>query len=142
MHVLTYISAASNLFSNDDLVDILTKSRLNNTRLGITGLLLYHEGSILQILEGEKEIIEDLFKKLKGDPRHKSVIKMFDRNVEQRSFPDWSMGFKQVSNEDWSSLEGYLNLANKEAVNQNAELRSNDMMTLIKSFENVNQLNI
>ncbi|MEO6733465.1 MAG: BLUF domain-containing protein [Ferruginibacter sp.] len=142
MHTLTYLSAASNLFSNDDLVDILTKSRLNNTRLGITGLLLYHEGSILQILEGEKEDMYTLFNKIKNDARHKGVIKMFDRSIEQRSFPDWSMGFKQVSNEDWSSLHGYLNLDDINELNPITDSQSTLIVSMIKSFANVNRLDI
>lgn len=142
MHNLTYLSAASYLFSNDELISILNISHVNNTRLGITGLLLYHEGSILQILEGEEAILKKLFNTIKNDPRHKSIIKMFDISIEERSFPDWSMGFKQVSNEDWSALDGYLNLDDKVELSQLAEVRSARIISMIKSFANVNMLNI
>lgn len=142
MHSLIYLSASSSLFSNEDIIDILKKSRSNNLRLDITGLLLYHEGSILQILEGEKEVIYALFNKISLDTRHKGVIKLLDADIKERSFADWSMGFKQISNHDWSQLKGYLDIQSDKTFSQIANSGSPDMVTLIRSFLNVNQLNL
>src|ERR1700712_2972875 len=114
MHNLIYLSSASYLFSDEELIDILNKSRLNNTRLNITGLLLYNEGSILQILEGEKDVLQTLFETISKDVRHKSILKMIDSSINERSFQEWSMGFKQISKSDWNTLQGYLNLENKD----------------------------
>ncbi len=38
---LTYLSTPTRPMSNDDLMDILEKARLNNAGLGISGMLLY-----------------------------------------------------------------------------------------------------
>lgn len=140
MHTLIYLSAATSLFSDEDITAILSVSRRNNPSLDITGLLLYHEGSILQILEGEKETIHKLFNKIGKDPRHKHVIKMFDSSIEERSFQDWSMGFKKVSDNDWSELEGYLNLDDKKKINEVAPAASVDIIRMIRSFSHVNQM--
>jgi len=140
MHTLIYLSASSSLFSDEEIVDILSTSRSNNLRLNITGLLLYHEGSILQILEGEREVIYALYNKIRLDRRHKSVIKLLDKNIDERSFADWSMGFKQISNHDWSELKGILNISKDKTLSQLTNSVSSDVITLIKSFYNVNQL--
>jgi Sensors of blue-light using FAD len=142
MHNLIYLSSASYLYSNHDLLDILNTSRLNNTKLDVTGLLLYSEGSILQILEGEKEVLNTLFKKISGDKRHKGVIKMMDVSVKERSFQEWSMGFKQISTEDWNKLSGYLNPYNKDEFKQITASGSAEIIKIIKSFTTVNMRSV
>lgn len=138
MHILIYLSSASYLFSEDELIKILNTSRQNNARLDITGLLLYHEGSILQILEGEEQTLTRLFNTISMDSRHKRIIKMIDLSISERNFEDWTMGFKQVSAEDWSQLNGYLNLDDKTAFTKLSSSGSNAVVTMIKSFKNVN----
>ena len=137
MHNLIYISSAANLFSNEDLIDILTTSRLNNARLKITGLMLYNEGSILQVLEGEEEVVHTTYDTIRRDNRHHGLIKMIDFGIKERNFTDWSMGFKQISNNEWSQIEGYFDLTNKEKFNLLLMSESSDIITLIKSFANV-----
>src|SRR4051794_10953029 len=107
---LVYLSSARQLYTSSDLSDILTKSRLNNTNKNITGLLLYHEGSILQILEGDEETVIDVYHKIGQDERHYNVLKLVTGTSEERNFPDWSMGFKTVTDEEWNEISGYLKL--------------------------------
>jgi hypothetical protein len=140
MHLMVYLSSASYLFSDEELMDILTKSRLNNSRLGITGLLLYCDGSILQILEGEKEILITLYNTISRDIRHKGVIKMIDKNITERSYSNWAMGFKRISNNDWSKLNGYFNLNNKGKFDELTSTGNSQVITMINSFANVNML--
>lgn len=63
----------------------------NNRRLDITGLLLYGGGHFMQLLEGEREVIEDLFERICSDPRHHDVHRLLTFPVENRLFDDWSM---------------------------------------------------
>lgn len=107
---LVYLSSARQLYTTSDLSDILKKSRLNNTNRNITGLLLYHDGSILQILEGDEESVMDVYHKIEQDDRHYNVLQLVTGTSEERNFPDWSMGFKTVTDEEWSEISGYLKL--------------------------------
>ena len=107
---LVYLSSARQLYTTSDLSDILKKSRLNNTNKNITGLLLYHDGSILQILEGDEESVMDVYHKIEQDDRHYNVLQLVTGTSEERNFPDWSMGFKTVTDEEWSEISGYLKL--------------------------------
>lgn len=141
MQTIVYLSASCHLFTDDELVEILTKSRLKNSPLGITGMLLYNDGSILQILEGEETVVRNLFDTIKKDNRHKGLIKMFDCKIASRNFSEWSMGFKQLSNEDWSELNGHWNLADMEAFSTVVDSADQGILAIIKSFTKVNRLN-
>lgn len=93
MFYLVYLSAAATPLSHAELVALLAQSRASNRAAGITGLLLYHDGSFLQVLEGEREVVEDLFSRIAHDPRHRSVMRLLSGQSEQRLFPDWTMAF-------------------------------------------------
>ena len=94
---LVYLSAATVWFSNQDLTDLLAKARENNTKLGVSGMLLFKEGNFLQVLEGESSTVIALFKKISKDPRHRKVVALSQAPIHQKDFPDWSMGFKDLS---------------------------------------------
>ena len=138
---LIYFSAASYLYSNDELATLLTEFRLKNVSLNITGLLLYHDGSIIQILEGEAEDVHALFNSIKIDLRHTSVTKVIDCNIEERSFSNWSMGFKNISKQDFSKLNGYLNIENKNEFTEIKISNNTQIIRMVNSFASVNMLN-
>jgi hypothetical protein len=104
---LTYVSSASELMDADELVELLEQSRAANERRGVTGMLLYRDGNILQCLEGEEPVVRELYDTISADPRHRGVISLVEEEVETRSFPDWSMGFKDLTGEDTDELTGY-----------------------------------
>lgn len=104
---LIYGSSAVGSPSEHDLQEILEASWKNNKPLGITGMLLYRGGNFLQVLEGEKEVVESLYNKIKTDPRHHSVLTIFKRQIKQREFSDWTMGFVNLETLDPAELPGY-----------------------------------
>ena len=61
MFQLVYLSSASQPFSEDDLVALLTQARQNNTAHGLTGMLLYKDGNFMQVLEGDEAEVRRLF---------------------------------------------------------------------------------
>ena len=52
MKQIIYISSAAKKMDDDDLLDILKTSRENNKKNDISGMLLYDNGSFIQVLEG------------------------------------------------------------------------------------------
>jgi hypothetical protein len=90
---IIYSSAAVALFSEVELQRLLLHARANNTRLAVTGMLLYQEGSFLQVVEGEGPVLEVLFQRIGADKRHHRVSTLLRREVEARHFGDWAMGF-------------------------------------------------
>jgi hypothetical protein len=136
MYYLVYLSAAAPHFEEKDLKDILIKSRENNQKLGITGILLFHEGNFIQVLEGERKDIELVYKKINNDLRHKSIIKILEEPIEQRNFPQWSMGYKTLSTDEVRTLTGYDSLSKTEFLQNftHEQNRDRKIVTLLRSF--------
>lgn len=111
MHHLVYQSSAIVPMSEDMLEALLTEARTWNTAHNLTGLLLYSDGDILQVLEGDYPDVMYIFDKIKGDLRHHHVTKLADGPIEQRNFSQWSMGFKVLNPTDFGHLAGYLNVS-------------------------------
>lgn len=93
MKRLIYLSSSVGLLSGKDLHGILRSARQNNRDHGVSGLLMYHDGSFLQLLEGEATDVMTTFFRISCDRRHRGVMNLSDTEVEDRLFPDWSMGF-------------------------------------------------
>ena len=91
-----YVSAASAKFKLTDLPLILKRAREYNEKEGISGLLLFHEGTFVQVLEGPKPNVESLLKKISADPRHKNIKLLFHKELEEKEFDKWSMGFVNI----------------------------------------------
>ena len=80
--------------TNVDLDHILASARRRNALEKITGMLLYYRGEFVQILEGEKKSVENMYEKFIGpDPRHTALNKVHQNTISHRSFSEWSMGF-------------------------------------------------
>ena len=93
---LVYQSTAARHLSAEDLLQILEKSRANNDRLQITGMLLYHGGQFLQMLEGEESVVRERYDIIARDERHKWVAIVMTGPNAARDFPDWTMGFRDL----------------------------------------------
>ena len=100
------MSTAKNLLHDRELVDILESSRVNNARDGIGGMLVYHDGTFLQILEGPTAAVDAAYLRIKGDPRHSNLIPLLRKKVDRRSFGEWSMGFAHPSRQDLLEIPG------------------------------------
>lgn len=103
---LVYASAATRQLSTEDLDEILDAARRNNGAAGITGMLLYHEGSFLQVLEGDPEVVDALFERIEGDPRHTDAMVLLRAEVEERGFERWRMGFYRATAEEVRKTPG------------------------------------
>ena len=93
---LVYQSRASTDMEPEQLEEILTVARRKNRQAGLTGLLLYHEGDFLQVLEGASDQIDEVFGVIRNDDRHHRINVVVDRVVPARSFGEWEMGFYEI----------------------------------------------
>ncbi|MEO9968367.1 MAG: BLUF domain-containing protein [Hyphomonadaceae bacterium] len=94
MHRLIYTSKATRLLKRQELFKLLNSARSANAELGITGLLIYHEGCFLQVLEGEKDALGACYKKIQKDGRHTSFIELANEASTGRLFSAWWMAYR------------------------------------------------
>lgn len=104
---ITYASSATEPFSDEALKALLIKARDNNSKLGITGLLLYKDGNFMQSVEGPESAVYELYKKIIADPRHNKILKLLEYEITERSFSTWEMGFRNLSDPDVKEIPGY-----------------------------------
>ncbi|RLS77980.1 MAG: BLUF domain-containing protein [Planctomycetota bacterium] len=113
---LIYTSEAKNNFSPGELQNLLLTARRNNDRDAITGMLLYEDGTFLQVLEGENEVIESTYQRIAADKRHHKIMLIARFEIDHRSFHDWEMGFFDASGGKLLQLPGYSNFLSKKTV--------------------------
>jgi hypothetical protein len=107
MYHLVYISYEARPMQEEDLLDILNESRLNNKKYNVTGMLVYLHGKFIQVLEGEYNEVSTIYEGIVKDPRHRKVTTVLEGNTAQRIFKDWSMGFKKLSHQQFEQLSGF-----------------------------------
>lgn len=93
---LGYVSTAANEMSREGLIAILEVARRINRGHGLTGLLLFHAGSFLQVLEGEQDAVRETYARISADRRHTDLQLLFEEAITERQFADWSMGFQAL----------------------------------------------
>ncbi len=108
MYHLVYVSYASRPLQEKDLLDILTVSRIYNKKMGITGMLVYLQERFIQVLEGKEGVVNELYDKIRKDPRNKKVSLLLEGTSSKRIFKGWSMGFKKISESDFTKLSGFI----------------------------------
>ncbi|MEM8484456.1 MAG: BLUF domain-containing protein [Bacteroidota bacterium] len=104
---LIYISAASVDFTTEDLTNLLKKAREKNAKVDVSGMLIYHEKSFFQVLEGPEEEVYRVYDMIADDPRHDEVRLLLKSVVENRSFENWSMGFVNTDRELFEQIPGF-----------------------------------
>ena len=113
---LIYTSEAKNNFSPSELQNLLLTVRRNNDRDAITGMLLYEDGTFLQVLEGENDVIESTYQRIAADKRHHKIMLIARFEIDHRSFHDWEMGFFDASGGKLLQLPGYSNFLSRKTV--------------------------
>jgi hypothetical protein len=131
---LVYVSSATQLFSEDDLKALLQQSRDNNTRLGITGMLLYKDGNFMQVLEGPDDALTSLYAKIQHDPRHHGILQLTHQQIKVREFASWSMGFRNLKDVNLQQTPGYSTFLNEPLNSAGFQADPTRAQKLLKMF--------
>jgi hypothetical protein len=94
---LVYASRAVPTVDQAELAAILRKSKANNPTHGITGVLCFSEGIFLQVLEGGRSAVNQIYNRIATDSRHTQVELMVYEEIGERRFAGWSMGQVNLS---------------------------------------------
>ena len=107
---LIYQSHSMVPFETPEMMELLQKARARNQSRDITGLLLYTpDGRFLQVLEGPREAVRNLYyNHLMHDPRHYDCRVYGEGPCWERSFPHWHLGFRPATAQDLRKLLSYV----------------------------------
>ena len=105
---LVYQSKATVQLTPAQLEELLGPWRQYNHQQLISGLLLYGDDDIIQIIEGPAEAVHGLYNVIARDARHYDVITLADGPVAERAFAEWSMGFAALDAPRRQQLAGYV----------------------------------
>lgn len=127
---LLYVSNTSRALDEASLNAILETARRNNTARAITGILLYLDGAFLQVLEGQADVIDEIYRRITSDPRHWETQLLLDRPAP-RAFGAWSMGFERL---DGPGRDGAFALTLDRALERIHAESLRDLPALVKTF--------
>ena len=134
---LCYVSTMTN--GGLDISSILTTSVKNNELDNVTGMLLVAGSNVLQVLEGPKSAVDFKFARIAADPRHYDLLTLFDEDIAKRSFPNFSMGYRDLA----ASVSGSLQYsASSFPIGDGSALRrleSGQAKDLLQLFSTANQ---
>ncbi|GAB3710917.1 hypothetical protein GCM10027592_48020 [Spirosoma flavus] len=120
-YCITYFSTAVETTTEADVIDIVDFSREKNARLGITGVLLYLNGQIVQVLEGQQSAVEALYNSIQIDPRHTNVRTVISHSISQRLFSQWYMGYETLTTQQYDEVRGLLPTSSQEIVSPDSQ---------------------
>ena len=110
LYNLAYIS--KNTIKGDEaevkkqIENILAAAQSNNPAIGVTGALLYSGGYFCQVIEGEEEVLEELFETIQMDDRHGEVTVLHFDPIEERGFGEWAMALAGIEDTMRFDIDG------------------------------------
>ena len=135
---LIYYSTAVTMYSIQDLILLEKQCVEGNESRGITGILLYNKGCIMQILEGETSDVNCIFNRIKKDKRHTDVYEINSYEISNRNYTEWSMQFKIISDQNWCKVKDFVKVNNMDGgiypIRTPMNLR---LISLISTFVNI-----
>lgn len=134
MHHIIYLSWATVPLTNAQLLGLLKFARRRNTELAITGVLFYGNERFLQVLEGEEEVVRELYAHIRRDARHTNILTFSDKPAAQRAFKEWTMAFQPLSTQQFEDVVGYLGPTNAPVSTSGLADTEGRLFEILRSF--------
>jgi hypothetical protein len=104
---LLYASRPALPLTSTIVDSILEQSRARNPPQGITGILCFSDDFFIQLLEGGRDEICELYNGIARDKRHREVRILAYEEIAERQFGNWTMGHVNVATVNPSLLLKY-----------------------------------
>jgi Sensors of blue-light using FAD len=128
-----YASRAATGTGSAILDEILVQSRRNNPAKGITGMLCVSNDVFIQLLEGGRDEVCDLYNAIVRDPRHENVRLLAYDEISQRQFGNWTMGRVDLARVNPSVLLKYFKRAELDPFSASGEATLSLLSELVAS---------
>ena len=130
---LLYVSEESKNYRGDqDLKDILEKSKKNNLSRNITGLLIKNDRFFIQVLEGPKGPLRDVYNNILSDPRHQKAKELLEYTDKERIFPNWQMGFVASNPKNQMKIQKLVPMLHEDTLN--IPEKRDKLLAILKNF--------
>lgn len=127
---LTYASTATDGVDLNEFKRILLQAQTNNQRRDLTGMLAFNSKIFLQALEGSRDQVNELYSKLMRDPRHNTVTVLGYKEIEERHWSGWSMGFAAPNSDNRALFLKYSQQSTFNPYSMKAEATEKMLMEL------------
>ncbi len=107
LYRLVYYSRRTRALEVSDLRRLLKTAQSNNALKSITGALYYNDVNFIQILEGGRKEVNEIFTKICRDHRHTDVTLTEFSPITKRDFEAWSMLYLGNENSHLRTLLRY-----------------------------------
>ena len=110
LHTVCYISNVAPQLSNKDIDHVLTQASQKNNEASVSGILLHNLGHFFQVLEGEKDLVLDLYEnKIKKDKRHLGLYEVYNKPSTTPIFMNYNAKYNLIkTEEDLKQIKSYL----------------------------------
>lgn len=95
----TFATTGNSSTVDPSVARILAKSRSNNRKRGLVGVLYFGDGCFFQCLEGKGNEVDALYEILLKDKRHKDLKVLSRKTITRPSFSEWSMKYIALDTE-------------------------------------------
>ncbi|KQP23088.1 BLUF domain-containing protein [Pseudorhodoferax sp. Leaf267] len=90
------LSSSATLVTEAELEALLEQALTFNRSVGVTGVLLHHDGSFFQYFEGPEDAVAQVYARIHRSGRHYTIFELCRGPITQVFFADWQMGFAQT----------------------------------------------
>ena len=97
---LLYVSQPRGPVTTSVTSTILRSSIVNNKSADISGVLCQGTGLYMQVLEGERPVVNNMFYRIVADSRHHLIELLSMEEITQRKFNQWSMALVHLNAND------------------------------------------
>ena len=104
IHQLIYHSNSTTDITSTVLEKILGEAKKYNSEHGVTGCLLVSQKQYVHLLEGDQQIINEIFSKIKSNERNKDVSLIDNKMIERRLFPNSPIVYDVIGEADFEAL--------------------------------------
>jgi hypothetical protein len=86
-------------------------------------------------LEGEEKDVEEIYMAVMNDTRNKGNILIEKKQITERMFSGWSMGFRHLTHENKDDIRGYTEFLNTGMGPEAFSSKHNEVIGLLYQFK-------
>ena len=114
LHHLIYVSRAQKLMKPSDNLSLLAASKEYNSTHQISGVLVYKSKTFVQLIEGPRREVQNLYRKIRKDNRHTEIQTLLNEPTYNRYYPEPGLEFHALDNTPQSALPPYSKSLNSD----------------------------